>query len=72
MALTCCLKCDKCYGENKPRCPHCGAYNFFADNDTLGPAVDVLVEKVKLDAKLAELAAVRAEILDPLPFAEEI
>lgn len=78
MAKTCCLKCDKCYLENLKNCPHCGTYNFFADNDTLLPAVDVLIEKTRREAendksrKLAELAAVRAEVLDPIPFAEEV
>lgn len=69
MALTVCLKCDRCYGETKAECPHCGAHNFFADDDTLLPAVHVLCEQVEHEhktgkrAKLAELAEVREEIL---------
>lgn len=69
MALTVCLRCDKTYGDSKPQCPHCGTHNFFADDDTLAPAVDVLVAQVYHEkgiekrAKLTELQEVKEELL---------
>ena len=69
MALTVCLKCDKTYGDSKPQCPHCGTHNFFADDDTLVPAVHVLCDQVRHEAaqdkaaKLAELQEVKEGLL---------
>jgi predicted ATP-dependent serine protease len=69
MALIVCLRCDKTYGESNPQCPHCGTHNFFADDDTLGPAVDVLCERIyheagmEKKAKLAELQDVKEELM---------
>ena len=69
MALTVCLRCDKTYGDWKSQCPHCGTHNFFADEDTLVPAVDVLCAEVyhkaavEKAAKLAELQEVKEELL---------
>lgn len=64
-----CLKCDKTYGESKPQCPHCGTRNFFADDDTLVPAVHILCDQIYHEAaqdkvvKLAELQEVKEELL---------
>lgn len=78
MALTVCLKCDKCYGETKDTCPYCGTRNFFCDDQTVVQAVDVLIEDMERKEKLKELERVRNSLIsqtipeDFLPFAEEI